>query len=319
MRISTAMIFNNGTNGIQSRQFDLYKVQQQLSTGRRILTPGDDPIGASETLKVSQSRGVNQQYLDNQGDAKARLNLLEGVLANIGDELSSVHEKATLAGNSTYSASNRGLIATELKARMQSLVGLANTQDGTGLYIFAGYQSTTKPFGDPDSGVPRHFDLGDSYVSYNGDAGQQTLQVTATNEMAVRETGLDVFMQVKGSSGNVTGRSLFDSLQNMINILDPSSGVPYSDAAYAEALGDLSNAVTHLATVRGSVGARLSSLDSLTSAGEDTAYLYDVRLSELQDLDYTEAISRFSNYQMQLEAAQLSFKQTSQMSLFNIL
>lgn len=319
MRISTSMIFNTGTNGIQSLQYDLYRVQQQLSTGRRILSPADDPIGASEALKVSQSKGVNEQYLDNQADAKARLNFLEGVLANIGDELSSAFEKASLAGNTTYSDSNRGLIATELKARLQSLVGLSNTQDGTGLYIFAGYQSTTKPFNDPVVVPNTLYTLANTSVSYNGDAGQQRLQVTAGNEMAVSENGLDVFMQVKDSSGNVTGRSLFDSLQNMINILDPSDGVPYTVSDYSAALGELSDAVTHFANVRGSVGARLSSLDSSTSTGEDMAYLYDNRLSELQDLDYTEAISRFSNYQMQLEAAQLSFKQTSQMSLFNIL
>lgn len=319
MRISTSMIFNNGTNGIQSRQYDLYKVQQQLSTGRRILTPGDDPIGASEALKITQSRGVNQQYLDNQADAKVRLNFLEGVLTNVGDELTSLYEKAALAGNDTYGASNRGLIATELKARMQSLIGLANTQDGTGLYVFAGYQSTTKPFGSPDTGTPRLYSLGDTYVAYNGDTGQQALQVTAAQEMDVSESGMNVFMQVKDPSGAVVGRSLFDSLQNMINLLDPSSGVPFTDADYTQALGELSDAVTHFATLRGSVGARLDSLDSSTSAGEDMTYLYDVRLSELQDLDYTEAISRFSNYQMQLEAAQLSFKQTSQLSLFNIL
>lgn len=319
MRISTAMIFNNGTNGIQSRQYDLYKVQQQLSTGRRILSPGDDPIGASEALKISQSKGVNEQYLDNQADARGRLNFLEGVLTNIGDELSSVFERASLAGNTTYGASNRGLIATELKARMQSLIGLANTQDGTGLYIFAGYQSTVKPFGSPDTGTPRLFSLSDTYVDYSGDTGQQALQVTAGQEMDVSESGMSVFMQVKDPSGAVAGRSLFDSLQNMINLLDPSSGVPYTDVDYTQALGELSDAVTHFATLRGSVGARLSSLDSSTSAGEDTTYLYNIRLSELQDLDYTEAISRFSNYQMQLEAAQLSFKQTSQLSLFNIL
>ncbi|MBS1141005.1 MAG: Flagellin, N-terminal [Proteobacteria bacterium] len=319
MRISTSMIFNNGTNGIQARQFDLYKVQQQLSTGKRILTPADDPIGASEALKVSQSKGVNKQFLDNQADAKTRLNYLEDVLANMGDELTSAFEKASLAGNTTYSASNRGMIATELASRMQSLLGLANTQDGTGLYIFAGFQSTTKPF-ELNTGATQPYALGaGTYVTYNGDAGQQSLQVTSSNEMEVSENGLDVFMQVKDASGNVKGRSLFDSLQNMIDILNPASGVPYTVAAYTQALGDLSDVVTHFANVRGSVGARLNSLDSMTSMGEDVGYQYDTRLSQLQDLDYTEAISRFSNYQMQLEAAQLSFKQTSQLSLFNIL
>lgn len=66
MRISTSMMFSNGTHGIQDRQSDLFRVQNQLSTGRRILTPEDDPIGASEVLKVSQSKAANSQYLNNQ-------------------------------------------------------------------------------------------------------------------------------------------------------------------------------------------------------------------------------------------------------------
>ena len=145
------------------------------------------------------------------------------------------------------------------------------------------------------------------------------MQVTASKDMNVNENGLDVFMKVTDASGAVIGRSMFDSIQNMIDQLDSSSGVPYSQASYSQAFSDIKNAITHVVTVRASVGARMNSLDSLTAAGKDVNFNYDTRLSEIQDLDYTEAISRFSNYQTQLQAAQLSFKQISQLSLFNIL
>lgn len=124
-------------------------------------------------------------------------------------------------------------------------------------------------------------------------------------------------MQVKDPAGNVTSRSLFDGVQNMIEILDGTR--PYTTADYNQAVEDISASVSHVSTVRASVGARLNSLDAMTSSAEDVNYLYDVRLSELQDLDYTKAISEYSKYQVQLEAAQLTFKQISQMSLFNIL
>ena len=77
MRVSTSMIFNSGSSGIQNRQSDLFKVQNQMSTGRRILSPEDDPIGAAEVLKVSQSKSVNKQFLDNQGNAQVQLTFLE--------------------------------------------------------------------------------------------------------------------------------------------------------------------------------------------------------------------------------------------------
>lgn len=319
MRVTTSMIFNNGTKGIQNLQSDWFKLQNQLSTGRRILSPEDDPIGASEALQVSQSQGVNKQFLDNQATAKSQLSYLETTLGNVGDNLMSIFERATEAGNTTYSAAQRNMIAEELKQRMGSLIGLANTRDGTGLYIFSGYQSTTEPF-QLNSAVTPGVDhaLGtNTYVNYGGDAGQSELQVSSSKSMATAENGLDAFMQVKDPQGVVTTKSLFDGVQNMVELLDGTR--PYTAADYAQALDDIKSSLNHVATVRASVGARLNALDSLTSAGEDIGFLYDARLSELQDLDYTAAISEFSRVQTQLEAAQLTFKQTSQMSLFNIL
>jgi flagellar hook-associated protein 3 FlgL len=319
MRISTSMIFNNGTNGIQNLQSDWYKLQNQMSTGRRILSPADDPIGASEALLVSQSQGVNQQFLDNQATARSQLNYVETTLGSVTDNMLSIVELASDAGNTTYSAAQRSMVAEELKQRMSSLVGLANTRDGTGLYIFSGYQSTTEPFQINTAAAAgvAHSLGANTYVNYSGDAGKTELQVSASKTMATAESGLDAFVQVKDAQGVVTTKSLFDGVQNMVEILDGTR--PYTTADYTQALKDINTSLNHVATVRASVGARLNALDSLTSAGEDVGVLYDTRLSELQDLDYTKAISDFSRVQMQLEAAQLTFKQTSQMSLFNIL
>jgi flagellar hook-associated protein 3 FlgL len=309
------MIFNSGTSGIQNRQSDLYKVQNQMSTGRRILTPEDDPIGASEALLVTQSKGVNAQFLDNQANAQTQLTFLESTLGSISEEFLRIGELIAMANNQTAGAS----VAPELKGRLENLIGLANTQDGTGKYIFSGYQSNTKPF-DVTGGVPPvgGFNLsGTTYVTYNGDSGKPSLQVSPSQNMAVSENGLDVFMQIRDSAGAVTGRSLFDSLKNMLSTIDGT--VPYSAATQAQVTADVSSALSHILGLRASVGARQNSLDGLTASGVDAGNLYDNRLSALQDLDYTAAISEFANYKMQLEAAQLSFKQVSQLSLFNIL
>ena len=323
MRVSTSMIFTSGKQGIQDRQFDLYKTQNQLSTGRRVLTPADDPIAASEALKVEQSRGVTTQMLDNQNTALSSLTFLEGTLSSVNNELDAIFARASDAGNPTYSASDRGMLAAELKKRMQNLVGLANTQDGTGLYIFGGFKSSTQPFPlpfQPPPVPPQPYSLANgTLINYVGDAGQQSLLISQSAEMAISENGLDVFMRVKDASGAITGRSMFDSLQNMIDILDPTSGVPYTAATYNQAIGDLRSAISHVANVRATVGARQNSLETLIEGSKDRNLQYTQRLSDLQDLDYTEAISRFANYKMQLEAAQTTFKEISQLSLFNIL
>lgn len=314
MRVTTSMIFNSGTRGMQARQSDLYKLQNQMDTGRRILSPEDDPIGASEVLQVSQSKSLNTQFLDNQSNAQSQLVFLESTLGSVTDGLSRISELAAGAASPTQGS----MVVAELKGQLTNLLDLANTQDGTGQYIFAGYKSTTKPFQAIAQGAnPPTYSLGQTYVNYMGDAGNPSLQVTASSDMSVNENGLDVFMQVKDASGNVTGKSLFDTLQNMINILDGSSA--YSAAGLTAARDEISSAVSHISTIRASVGGRQNSLDTLTAGGGDAGYLYDARLSELQDLDYVAAVSQYSNVKMQLEAAQLTFKQTSQLSLFNIL
>ncbi len=316
MRVSTSMIFNNGTAGMQNRQSDLYKVQNQLNTGRRILSPEDDPIGASEALVVGQSKGVNEMMLDNQANAQTQLSYLESTLGSVSDVLLRVIELGAMASQS--SGTGVAQEVPELKGLLTNLIGLANTQNGEGQYIFSGYKTTTKPFEvvTPTT-PPPSYSLATPSVTYEGDSGKTALQVTLSQVMAISENGQDIFMQVRGVSGAVAGKSLFDSVQNMINNLDGS--VPFSAADHETARAEITAALSHISSARASVGARQNSLDQLTSAGDDVSLLYDTRLSEIQDLDYTEAISRYANLKMQLEATQLSFKQTSQLSLFNIL
>lgn len=306
MRISTSMLFGTGTKGLQSLQSDLYKLQNQMSTGRRVLTPSDDPISAWEALQVSQSKSVNKQYLDNQGDAKAKLAYMEGNMSSVSDALIRVRELSAGAVNTT--AEQRALLVPELKGILDNVLTLANAKDGTGNYIYSGNKSATTPFALTSTGA-----------TYAGDQGQQALRVSASNVMTLGHNGFEVFMQVRDGQGSPAGGGIFDALQGVINILDPSSGVPFSEAALTQFNDQIDNSIGHMANMIASVGTRLNTLDALSDANSDSALLYEMRLSDLQDLDYTAAISDFSRIQTQLEAAQITFKQTSQLSLFNIL
>ena len=320
MRVSTSQIFDTGSLGIQKNQADLFRLQTQLSTGRRILSPADDPVGSSQALVATQAKEVNDQFLANQAAATTQLNLVENKLGSVGDELQNIFERGVQAGNGSYSTADRASIAAELKQRLDNLVTLANAKDAAGLYVFSGFQTNVQSVQVTGSGgnyqiaPPAH-----PYVTYQGDGGVQTLQVSPSQNMAISENGLDVFMQIRDAQGNLTGRSMFDSVKNLVDILDPTSGVPFSQASYTQALGDIQAGIDHVSSRRASVGARLQSLESLTSVGQDASLLYEQRVSDLQDLDYTKAISDLSKKQLQLEAAQQSFKQTTQLSLFNIL
>jgi flagellar hook-associated protein 3 FlgL len=196
MRISTGMIYNSGLSSIQQRSSSLLHVQQQVSSGRRILTPSDDPVAAAQALDVSQSQSVNKQYQSSQDNAKGTLGLMDSQLSSMNDLLTRVRELTVNAGNAALSPSDRNSIAAELRSRFDELVGLANSTDGTGQYLFSGYQGATKPFaGSVDKGV-----------GYLGDDGNRTLQISGSRQLPISASGNDVFMRIANGNGTfVTG------------------------------------------------------------------------------------------------------------------
>lgn len=182
MRISTNMIYDKGVGSMQNQWTSLLHTQQQLSTGRRVLTPADDPIASARALEVGQSKGVNSQFMTNTGYADDRLNLLENKLTGVGDTLQYIREKTVSAGNAGYSSEDLSYIATDLRAQFDGLLALANSQDGTGDYLFSGYRANDQPFTGGLAGV-----------NYNGDFGTQTIQVSASRYMPVSLPGTDIF------------------------------------------------------------------------------------------------------------------------------
>lgn len=310
MRISTQVLFETGANRLGELQSGLIKTQQQISTGRRILTPSDDPVGAARALEVSQSLAVNTQYGANRQHATSALSVMEGTLSSVTSLLQDVKTTIIAAGNGVLSDSERRFQAAELRGRFDELMGLANSRDALGNYMFSGFQTDTPAFTkDAATGV----------VSYGGDTGQQLIQVESTRRMAVGNPGVNVFQG--GAPGGP--QDVFKTLNDLVSLLDTALVPPFDSttlaAGLATANGNIDIALDNVLTVRASVGARLQELDSLNNAGEDRNLQYSQLLSEIQDLDYTQALTKLSQQQITLEAAQRSFVTISGLSLFNFL
>jgi flagellar hook-associated protein 3 FlgL len=305
MRISTQTLFETGAARLGELQSGLARTQQQISTGRRMLSPSDDPVAAARALEVSQSQSLNTQHGLNRQHAKSALASVEGSLSSVTALLQDVKTTVIAAGNGSLSDTERGFMATELRGRFEQLLGLANSRDPVGNYQFAGYQTATPPFAETTPGT----------VQYQGDQGQRLMQVDATRQMAVNSTGQAVF---QGG-----GQDIFVTLNDLVTLLQ----TPVVDAATTAALntglatanGNLDLALDNVLTVRASVGSRLQELDALDNAGEDRHIQYSQILSDLQDLDYTQALTQLSQQQITLEAAQRSFVAISGLSLFNFL
>ncbi len=190
MRISTSMMYDLGVGTVQQQFGDLQKLQQQLATGRRILNPSDDPIASARALEVSQSQSTNEQFSTNGDQAKGALSLQESTLSQVGDLLQNARVVAVNAGNPALSNSDRASLATELQGYYDQLMGLANTTDGNGQYLFSGYKGSTQPFTQGATGV-----------NYNGDQGQRRVQISASRQVPVSSSGAEVFQLIKNGNG----------------------------------------------------------------------------------------------------------------------
>lgn len=298
MRISTQTLFENGAARLGELQSGLFKTQQQIASGRRMLSPADDPVAAARALEVAQSQSINTQYGVNRQYAKSALGEVEVTLSSVTELLQEVRTTVEVASNTTLGDTDRAYMATALSGRLDQLFGLANSRDAMGNYMFSGFQTDSPAFSKVPGGV-----------SYDGDAGQRLLQVDASRRMSVTTPGSAVF---QGG-----GQDVFDTLNDFITLLQ-TPGMPSAmDLEAAKANFDL--ALENVLTVRASVGTRLQEIDGLDYVGDDRGLQYSQVLSELQDLDYSKALTQLTQQQVTLEAAQRSFMAISGLSLFNYL
>lgn len=192
MRIATSMIFDAGVANINRQWSQLQHLQQQVATGRRLVSPSDDPVAAARALEVTQSRDILTQYATNQQNANSALGLAEAQMSSLNGMFARLKELTVQAGNATLSVTDRKSIAFELRARFDEMLGIANAADGQGQYLFSGFMGATKPFAGTVEGG----------VMYAGDDGQRKLQVSATRMLEVSDSGRDIFERIRNGNGH---------------------------------------------------------------------------------------------------------------------
>lgn len=186
MRISTIQAFNNGVQGLQRNYGDAIRTQEQISTGNRILTPADDPVASVRLLQLEQQSNVLGQYSSNMTAAQNSLNQEEVTLNSVNTVLLRVQELAVQAGNGSLNADDRASIAAELEQRENELLGLVNTKNARGEYLFSGFQGKAEPFARNADGT----------YSYQGDEGQRTLEIASSLNVPISDNGKKVFQNV---------------------------------------------------------------------------------------------------------------------------
>ncbi|WP_292990955.1 flagellar hook-associated protein FlgL [Pantoea sp.] len=319
MRISTNMIFEQQVRGITDSQASWLKSGEELSSGRRVNNPSDDPIAASRAVVLSQTQQQGKQYELARTFAEQGLSLEENTLKGVTTAITAAQTLIVNGSTGTLSDNDRGSIATQLEGIRAQLLNQANSQDANGRYIFAGYKTDSAPF----------VDTAGTGVSYAGGAEAITQKVDSSRTMTVAHTGDDIFMSItsnakKEPDGSASEANMFTMLDSAIAALkvpqdnaDAATKKTFQDAMDKTNRG-LSNSLDNVSKVRSEIGIQLDEIGTLNAQGDDRSVIYNSQMSDLVNVDLTEAASSYTMKQTALQASYKTFTDMSKMSLFKM-
>jgi flagellar hook-associated protein 3 FlgL len=230
MRISTAQYYATTAANYSRNLQNVMKTAEQASSGDKLVTASDDPVGAARLLQLEQQKAMLGQYSSNINALNTAQAQEESVLDSINTVLQKVSELAVRAGGASLNDDDRKSIGAEVAQAEEQLLNLMNSKDANGRYIFSGASSNTQPFVRNSDGT----------YSYQGDQTQLELKIGDSMSLGLNDTGWDVFQQAINAARSTTtmtapavddGRvSLTQGLVNSGPAFDASfrNGQPYT-------------------------------------------------------------------------------------------
>lgn len=285
---------------LQSTKNRLAVTQRQISTGKRINDPSEDPSGAALILDFDTSIGANQQYMRQIDSSLSFLNGAETALGTVTNHLQRLLELGTQGASPTNAGAPRANIAAEVDALRSDLLSLSNTQE-QGKYLFAGTATLTKPFSGPAAGP----------ITYAGNGNSITVDVSSSASVALNLPGDQLFF---GSGGQGSATDLFQQVTDLRDGL-----LANNQAQIQTAYDNLKGMLDRFTTAQTDLGGRQAGLLAL----KDDLSGFTVTLQGIQDdiaaVDYPSAITQYSNDQTAQQVTLSSLSKVSKTNLFDFL
>jgi len=263
---------------------DIARSQTEISTGKRIQAPSDDPVAAARVASIARSQANDVAFKSNLNLASALAARADTTLRSVGSALDRAGELMVQGANGTLSDGDRATIAQELRSIADDIASLKDAKDTRGGPLFMSGGSLRIPVA---SGV--------------------TLEAVGTRE--------DVFESVPTAAGAKDVAAIVAAAADALSLTDPTARA----AAIAISADEVSAAVDHVANARGAQGALANRIDQLVERQADSGLQLDEERSNLESTDVTAAIARLQSQQLTLQAAQAVFSRINASTLFDIL
>lgn len=299
MQIGTKQFYQSQLSGMSDLQTKIGRIQEEVSSGKKILAPSDDPGAYMVVERLNQSISSMDQYNRNIGMARSRLSQEDSVLSSVSTIVIRLNELGIQGANGTNDQIARNAIAQEMEQLSQQLVALGNSVDANGDFLFAGFKGNKPPFVNNVEGV-----------TYQGDTGRKEVELAKGVSTPTSSNGLELFMNVSRKDNQSV--SIFDIIEDATESLKTGT-------ISGTTLKNLRNAVDHFSTYQAICGSRLQKVE--TSDTTRLAQLTNAKatLSVIQDSDLTALASELQQKSLTLQAAQSVFAKISQLSLFNFI
>ncbi|MFB1098027.1 MULTISPECIES: flagellar hook-associated protein FlgL [Bacillaceae] len=293
MRITQSMMSNSMLRNLSNSYSDLNKYSEQLSSGKKITRPSDDPVVATKGMSYRTEVRDVAQYKRNLSEAQTWIDNSDSALSNATSALQRLRELAVQASNGTYEEGQRSNIAEEVDQLKEQLATIANTQVNE-KYIFNGSATNTAPVTINEDGS--------TTVDFNSNAVNLTLS-----------KGVDVKINVDG--GAVFGNKLFDDLSNFSAALR-SDG---SDEDLDQYIGLIDENINNLVNERADIGARMNRMDLVESRLGDQELSATELMSNNEDAEMEEVIMNLTSQEAVHRAAMSAGARIIQPTLMDFL
>ncbi|OWK30703.1 flagellin [Sphingomonas mucosissima] len=292
--ISTGLFYSRSTASMQKLQAQFDRLNEQVSTGKKLLAPSDDSVGYQRLQVIGRANADGVQDAANVKLAQATLQQAGSSLSQMNERLQRASELVLQGKNGTNSDTAKAAIATELQGILESVVALANGKDARGMPLFGGKDADAAV--TKGSGSALRFAEGKAAAMPIGDGQSVEATVNARDFLATKD-----------------GADLGSAIAAIVAALRAGETLP-SDAA--DTLATVADQVT---ATQASLGAREARVDLHAAQLKTAANDREVMRAAIEDADPTETIVQLQKTMTILQATQASFSKLSSLSLFSYL
>lgn len=307
MRITNNTLVRTFLSNVNNNLNKMAKYQDQMSSGKEIRRPSDDPFAVVRSMGYNTSLRRNDQYLKNIENAIGWLNTTDTALGQIGSSLDRIRVLMLDAASGTKTQTELDAIKNEIVQRIEEVVQTGNTTFDD-KYIFGGDITTKKPFESDKNGT---------ITGYTTDTGTIYREISPGVDLDINITASDV-MKTEHLNEKTDVYEDIDLGETLTLIKDALENGKTSEVS-GELLGKITSHIDNVLKIRGEVGAKYNRMESAKYKNEEESFNMTEILSKIEDIDLAEKIMEYSVMETVYQASLMTNAKILQPSLVDFL